>query len=86
MDGGDTPADAYDLADVPWTMYFHRGYALHTAYWHDKFGAVRSHGCVNLSPVDARWFFEWAGPVVPEGERFVRSTQENPGTWVWVHK
>ncbi|HBY93118.1 MAG: L,D-transpeptidase [Ardenticatenaceae bacterium] len=85
MQGGDTPADRYDLADVPWTMYFYRGYALHAAYWHDKFGAVRSHGCVNLSPVDARWFFEWADPVIPAGQTFAQATEETPSTWVWVH-
>lgn len=85
MQGGDTAADQYDLADVPWTMYFYRGYGVHAAYWHDKFGAVRSHGCVNLSPVDAKWFFDWSEPVVSEGQYFVRSTEDNPGTWVWVH-
>lgn len=85
MRGGDTPADRYDLADVPWTMYFYRGYGVHGAYWHDAFGAVRSHGCVNLSPVDSRWFFEWAEPALPEGEYFIRATEDNPGTWVWVH-
>ncbi len=86
MRGGDTPEDQYDLADVPWTMYFYRGYGIHAAYWHDKFGAVRSHGCVNLSPADARWFFDWATPVIPDDQSSVRSTAENPGTWVWVHK
>jgi lipoprotein-anchoring transpeptidase ErfK/SrfK len=44
---------------------FHRGFALHAAYWHDDFGRVRSHGCVNLSPRDAAWLFEWTDPHVP---------------------
>jgi len=50
----------YYLEDVTWTMYFYRGYALHTAYWHDAFGRPRSHGCVNLSPYDAWWIFQWS--------------------------
>jgi len=66
MDGeGDNPADSYALRDVPFVQYFHKGYALHGTYWHDGFGAPRSHGCVNLAPVDAAWLFEWTDPVVP---------------------
>jgi lipoprotein-anchoring transpeptidase ErfK/SrfK len=56
----------FELRDVPWVMYFKGGYALHGAYWHDDFGRKRSHGCVNLSPVDARYVFEWSLPDVPE--------------------
>jgi hypothetical protein len=53
-------SDAYYLEDVPWTMYFDKARALHGAYWHNGFGAPRSHGCVNLSVGDARWIFDWA--------------------------
>jgi hypothetical protein len=52
--------DFYYLEDVPWTMYFDEGRALHGAYWHNKFGYAQSHGCVNLSVGDARWLFDWA--------------------------
>lgn len=55
----------FELRDVPWVMYFKGGYALHGAYWHDDFGRSRSHGCVNLSPIDARYVFEWSLPDVP---------------------
>jgi hypothetical protein len=53
-------SDAYYLEDVPWTMYYDEARALHGAYWHNSFGGVRSHGCVNLSVGDARWIFDWA--------------------------
>jgi len=53
-------SDAYYLEDVPWTMYFDNARALHGAYWHNRFGAVRSHGCVNLSVGDSHWIFDWA--------------------------
>jgi hypothetical protein len=56
----------FELRDVPWVMYFSGGYALHGAYWHDDFGRARSHGCVNLSPIDARYVFFWTDPPVPE--------------------
>ncbi len=61
MSGG-APGTAwyYYLEDVTWTMYFYQGYALHTAYWHDAFGRPRSHGCVNMSPYDAWWIFQWS--------------------------
>jgi hypothetical protein len=55
----------FELRDVPWVMYFKGSYALHGAYWHDDFGRERSHGCVNLSPIDARYVFEWSLPDVP---------------------
>jgi len=32
--------------------------ALHAAFWHDRFGVARSHGCVNLAPVDAHYLFD----------------------------
>jgi LysM repeat protein len=50
----------YDLPNVPWTMYFYRGYGLHGTYWHNNFGTPMSHGCVNLRTPDAEWLFNWA--------------------------
>ncbi|HLT35801.1 MAG TPA: L,D-transpeptidase family protein, partial [Enhygromyxa sp.] len=46
--------EPYYVDAVPWAMYFDGRYALHAAYWHDLFGHRLSHGCVNLSPRDAR--------------------------------
>ncbi|MGD2156364.1 MAG: L,D-transpeptidase [Anaerolineales bacterium] len=53
-------SDYYYLEDVPWTMYYDEARALHGAYWHTFYGYVQSHGCVNLSPGDAHWLFDWA--------------------------
>lgn len=69
MSGAEGRPDYYFLEDVPWTMYFNKDVALHTAYWHDGFGYKHSHGCVNLPLRDAQWLFQWA----PED------------VWVWVH-
>ncbi len=52
--------DYYFLEDVPWILYYDGDRALHGAYWHDKFGGRTSHGCINLSPRDARWLFSFA--------------------------
>ena len=83
MDGDDTREDSFDLRDVPFIQYFHQGFALHGAYWHDEFGKERSHGCVNLSPHDAAWLFEWTEPQVPEG--WHGALNLNAGTLVWIH-
>ena len=56
---------AYSIEDVPWTMYFLGSFALHGAFWHNRFGHPRSHGCVNLAPRDARWLFFWTLPELP---------------------
>jgi lipoprotein-anchoring transpeptidase ErfK/SrfK len=74
----------YYLEDVPWTMYFHEAYSIHAAYWHDAFGFRRSHGCVNLSPRDALWFFEWADPPIDDDTDYLYAGS-GPRTWVWVH-
>ncbi len=60
LETGKMSGPGYDIEDVTWTCYFYGGYALHTAYWHDKFGRPRSHGCVNLSPYDAWWLYQWS--------------------------
>lgn len=54
---------SYDLPGVPWVAYFtQRAHAFHGAYWHNGFGRIRSHGCVNLAPQDARWVYLWTTP------------------------
>lgn len=50
----------YDTPNVPYTMYFFRGYAIHGAYWHNNFGTPVSHGCVNMRVEEAKALYEWA--------------------------
>jgi hypothetical protein len=83
MDGDEDKGDSYNLRDVPFVQYFHKGYALHGAYWHDDFGKVRSHGCVNLAPKDAAWLFEWTDPSVPKDWHGVLNKER--GTVVHIH-
>jgi hypothetical protein len=78
--------EPYDLQDVPWIMYFNRDVGLHAAYWHDRFGYPSSRGCVNLSPKDAKWLFDWTTPQLPLSHSpYVYASQNNPGTWVYVY-
>ncbi len=59
----------YYLEGVPHFMTYSGDLGFHAAYWHDDFGAPVSHGCINLSPADAKWLYEWAGL----GERVIIS-------------
>lgn len=82
MTGAQSEED-YELSDVPYVQYFHGGYALHAAFWHEDFGRPRSHGCVNLSPKDAAWLFEWTEPQVPT--EWHGSEANGKGTLVYIH-
>ena len=82
----------YNLPNVPYVMFFEndkvpswRGYGLHGTYWHNDFGNVHSHGCVNLPTDKARELYYWTTPVLPEGKSSVFSRPENPGTRIVIH-
>jgi hypothetical protein len=85
MDGDHATDGPYSIEDVPYVMYFELAFALHSAFWHDGFGRPRSHGCVNLAPLDARWLFEWSHPRLPEHWHTVFPTTADPATWIYVH-
>lgn len=78
--------EPYFVEAVPWVVYFHGRYALHAAYWHDMFGHVMSHGCVNLSPHDAKVVFELASPRLPDGWLLVHEHASDPGALVRVRR
>lgn len=84
MTSDESKGAVYSVADVPWTMYYDHNFALHTAYWHDGFGGVMSHGCVNLSPRDARLLYRWSSPDVPAGWSTVYGDVDHPGTLVRI--
>jgi hypothetical protein len=80
----DEIGEEFELNDVPYVMYFDKeGYALHGAYWHDRFGTPKSHGCINLAPEDARRIFHWTEPLVPVGWHGV--LKPLTGTVLFVH-
>ncbi|NOU31196.1 MAG: L,D-transpeptidase [Polyangiaceae bacterium] len=74
----------YSIEDVPWVQFFDKGVALHAAFWHREFGRVRSHGCVNMAPLDAHRMFAFTGPHIPSGWAAALPTPLEPGTWVRV--
>jgi hypothetical protein len=60
MAGWTPDRGSYNLANVPYIMYYDRGYAIHGTYWHQNFGTPQSAGCVNLPTADAGWIYNWA--------------------------
>lgn len=80
MSGPDEEKGSYTVGEVPWTMFYDGAFALHGAYWHQGFGNVRSHGCTNVPPVDARWLFMWSGGLAP-GWHAASNVQ---GPWVYI--
>lgn len=72
-------------AEVQFVQNFHGPHALHGAYWHDRWGELKSGGCVNLSPIDSKWLFEWSEPRLPPDWHGMRSAKElGPPTRVVV--
>lgn len=47
----------YNWAPMPWSVFFHGGYAIHgtTDVWH--LGRPASHGCIRLHPENAKIFY-----------------------------
>jgi len=83
----------YNLPNVPFVMYFqndsipgYRGYGVHGAYWHNDFGRVHSHGCVNLPIPASERLYYWTTPILPDGKNSVFATTDNPGTRIIIHE
>ncbi len=77
-------ASGYDTPGIGWTTLFvGEGVAFHATFWHNAYGAKRSHGCVNLRPEDAKWIWRWTTPHVPydPGDKTVK---DYSGTMVRV--
>jgi hypothetical protein len=77
-------AKYYAIEDVPYVQYFAKGVGLHGAFWHRGFGHERSHGCVNLAPLDAQRLFAFTSPHLPAGWTAVLPTPVESGTLVRV--
>lgn len=48
----------YDGAPMPYSIFFHQGYAIHGTTDLKRLGRVASHGCVRLHPDNAKALFE----------------------------
>ncbi len=84
MIGGEG-SDRYDLAGVPFPVYFTwNGVAIHGTYWHNDYGRRHSHGCVNLPSSAAKWVFRWVDPRAPYDVYTQKAEEPEEGTRVVV--
>src|SRR5215813_3326279 len=60
---------AYYNSPMPYSIFFHNGYAIHGSYAIDRLGGPASHGCVRLHPHHASLLFDL---VQQEGKKNTR--------------
>jgi len=84
MTAGDAQA-GYSTPAVPWNTFINGdGIAIHGAFWHNDFGERRSHGCINVTPEDAKWVFRWTTPYISLQQSEARLSYPDHGTIVSV--
>ncbi len=84
MAGGETKASGYEEFAVSWNSIFASGgVAIHSTYWHNNYGEMLSHGCVNVEPDVAKFIFRWTLPETPYFDGVIE-IQDYSGTNVKV--
>ena len=84
MAGGDSKASGYEEFAVSWNSIFASGgVAIHSTYWHNNYGEMLSHGCVNVEPDVAKFVFRWTRPDTPYDPGVIE-VQDYSGTIVKV--
>lgn len=84
MTGGEGK-DFYDLPGVPFPTFFTPSMAgIHGTYWHNDYGRPRSHGCLNVPPLVARWFWRWTTPAAPYDEAMYKTPRNAAATVINV--
>jgi lipoprotein-anchoring transpeptidase ErfK/SrfK len=48
----------YEMAPMPWSVFFHGGFAVHGTSAVNRLGRPASHGCVRLAPKNAKLFYQ----------------------------
>ncbi|MFN8382923.1 MAG: L,D-transpeptidase [Anaerolineales bacterium] len=77
----------YSTPAVPWNTFISgEGIAIHGAFWHNAFGEKRSHGCINVTPEDAKWIFRWTTPYVSLAQSELRMSLPEHGTIVLTNE
>src|SRR5215813_2896663 len=62
---------------MPYSIFFHNGYAIHGSYAIDQLGGPASHGCVRLHPHHAALLFELVQQEGPD-KTTIEITDEPP--------
>ncbi len=71
-------SSAYYDSPMPFSIFFHNGYAIHGSYAIDRLGGPASHGCVRLHPHHAAILFDLVQQEGPERTTIEITDQGRP--------
>jgi hypothetical protein len=72
-------SSAYYNSPMPYSIFFHNGYAIHGSYAIDRLGGPASHGCVRLHPHHAALLFDLVQQEGPSQTTIEISDDARPG-------
>jgi lipoprotein-anchoring transpeptidase ErfK/SrfK len=61
----------YDMSPMPYSVFFHGGYAIHGTNAVSRLGSPASHGCVRLDTKNAAKFYSLVKQVGPGNTRII---------------
>ncbi len=61
----------YDMSPMPWSVFYHGGYAIHGTNAVKRLGTPASHGCVRLHTANAAKFYALVKEVGPASTRII---------------
>jgi lipoprotein-anchoring transpeptidase ErfK/SrfK len=61
----------YDMSPMPYSVFYHGGYAIHGTSYVKKLGRPASHGCVRLATANAAKFYSLVKQIGPGNTRIV---------------
>ncbi len=70
---------AYYNSPMPYSIFFHNGYAIHGSYAIDRLGGPASHGCVRLHPHHAQLLFDLVQQEGPDQTTIEITDEAGPG-------
>jgi hypothetical protein len=70
---------AYYNSPMPYSIFFHNGYAIHGSYAIDRLGGPASHGCVRLHPHHAQLLFDLVQQEGPDRTTIEITDEAGPG-------
>jgi hypothetical protein len=70
---------AYYSSPMPYSIFFHNGYAIHGSYAIDRLGGPASHGCVRLHPHHAALLFDLVQQEGPDKTTIEITDEAGPG-------
>lgn len=63
----------YDMSPMPYSVFYHGGYAIHGTSAVKRLGKPASHGCVRLDTANARRFYTLVKEAGPQNTRIIVS-------------